>query len=168
MKKLYLVRHAKSSWKSANQPDIERPLNKRGFRDAPRMAKILLERGDIPQKIIASSAIRTQTTAQIFAAQFQYSLDAIEVVPSLYLANMDAILSEIYGLSDDIQSVMIVAHNPTLTYLAYYFHQAIDNLPTCGIVTIEVRADKWSEISDRNAQAVQFDYPKLYFNDADE
>jgi len=102
---LTLVRHAKSSWNTPGQQDHERPLNERGMRDAPIMAKRLLDKGCIPDLILCSSAVRTQQTAQYFLNAFEQSQDQLWVEPKLYLCSPETILNEL-ALSEECQQAM--------------------------------------------------------------
>ncbi len=161
MKKLYLVRHAKSSWADLSQKDIDRPLNKRGEKDAPYMGELLKKRGVQPDLIISSPALRANTTAKIFAEKLSYSKE-ISINPDIYEAYIDDVLSVIHQVSNNINTVMIFGHNPTFTNLANYFHdEYIPNVPTCGIICIEADVNNWANINRQTGNLTSFDYPKL-------
>jgi len=131
---LTLVRHAKSSWNVQGQQDHERPLNERGMRDAPIMAKRLLDKGCIPDLILCSSAVRTQQTAQYFLNAFEQSQDQLWVEPKLYLCSPETILNEVAVAEAGNTHVMIIAHNPGLEQLcALLSSECQQAMPTLGI-----------------------------------
>ncbi len=161
MKTLYLVRHAKSSWDNANLSDHDRPLNKRGERDAPRMGKRLKPRTPQPQLIISSSAVRAETTATILAETLGYPVNELRVDPRLYGAEPNDIVTIISELDDTIDCAMLVGHNPTFTAVLNALGRCdIDNVPTCGIGIVAFPMDAWSDIITAKGELVDFDYPK--------
>jgi phosphohistidine phosphatase len=161
MKNLTLIRHAKSSWKNAFLLDIDRPLNKRGQRDAPVMGKRLAERESIPDLIISSPAIRALTTAEVIAAEIEYPIEEIVIDERIYGAGVIEWLHIIQSLDDALDHIMCFGHNPGLTDLVnsistYY----IDNVPTCGVVELTFDTDTWADIGHIEPTQVHFDYPK--------
>jgi len=165
MKKLFLIRHAKSSWDYSNLTDFERPLNKRGKRDAPFMAKLLAKQGFNPDFIISSPANRAITTARYFSESLGYFFDKIFIEPKLYEASRDEILEVVMEIGKTYNNVMLFSHNPGLTDFANkLIGNTIDNIPTCGIVSINFKIESWSEINSKNSEMMFFEYPKKYFN----
>ncbi len=163
MKKIIFVRHAKSSWDNPELSDHDRPLNKRGLRDAPFMAKFLKEKEQKPDLIISSSAKRALTTANYFAAAFGIEPSAIEVKKELYLASESEVLEVLEKVDDQHKVVLIFGHNPTYTDLVNRFNEGfIDNVPTCGIGVVEANADHWKNLSYVKGQLVAFYYPKQF------
>jgi phosphohistidine phosphatase len=163
MKTLYLVRHAKSSWKDVSLDDADRPLNKRGKRDAPFMAKLLREMEIRPDKIISSPAVRTFDTARIFASELTPNLDVVKV-PELYLADSSTMIKIIKQTNNNLNSLMLFAHNPGLTVLSNALSDIeTDNIPTCGVVKLEFDSDKWSGLEKGSCKFVWFEFPKKYF-----
>ena len=163
MKKLLFIRHAKSSWKDFSLADIERPLNKRGLRDAPFMGRKLKEQGIQPDLLVSSPAVRAYTTAQIIAKALDYPLRKIEKNPKIYEAGTRTIFKIIQGLDDKFKEVLIFGHNPTFTYMANYFSPTlIDNVPTCGIVAVAADIEHWKDFNQDTATFLFFDYPKRY------
>jgi phosphohistidine phosphatase len=164
MKKLFLIRHAKSSWNYEKLTDFERPLNKRGRRDAQFMPKILTQKGINPDLVITSPANRAITTAKYFCNSLGYFFDNICVEPKLYGAGNDAILDVIQNIDNSFNNVMLFAHNPGLTDLTNSLvKKRIDNVPTCGIVCLNLRIDSWNELGKDNGELIFFEYPKKYF-----
>ncbi|HMQ48786.1 MAG TPA: histidine phosphatase family protein [Saprospiraceae bacterium] len=163
MKSLYFIRHAKSSWDTPQLRDHDRPLNKRGHNDALYMSKMLKEKGIKPDKFISSSAKRALSTAQYFASAFGVSHDAIDVEEDIYEAFPDDILDIIHNIPDQFQTVLVFGHNPTFTSMANFFSEDfIANVPTCGIVKVDVFTSKWRDVNESNAQLADFYYPKQF------
>lgn len=161
MKKLTLVRHAKSSWKDAGLADRDRPLNKRGRQDAPRMGKRLAQRAASPDQIISSPAVRALTTAKIMAEEIGYPPDEIIVDERLYGADIPEWLAVIRGLDDALEHVLLVGHNPGLTDLVNDLSpDGVDNVPTCGVVEMTFDVETWTRIGSVEPTAVDLDYPK--------
>lgn len=161
MRILFLVRHAKSSWDSPGLRDINRPLNDRGLRDAPRMGKLLREMGVQPDLLVSSPAKRALTTAEFFATAFGINEGAVVRNPDIYEAYPTEILRIIGNLPDSAQTVMLFGHNPTFTEVANRFSDDfIDNIPTCGVVCIESTASTWAELYEGNSRVKSCYFPK--------
>lgn len=160
-RQLTLLRHAKSSWDSAELADIERPLNDRGKRDAPTMGQRLRRRGARPSLIITSPAVRARRTAKIIAREIGYPVEFIQREDQLYLATPDQIL-EILGRQDNsFRDILLCGHNPGLTELANRLTGGnIDNVPTTGIVIIASDAPAWSDLAAAGGRLLLFDYPR--------
>src|SRR5262245_21843234 len=148
MKTLYLVRHAKSSWAMDSQPDIDRPLNERGYIDAHAMSKHLYKEKQSPELIIASPAIRTMSTALIFAGNLRYDKEAIVMRTQLYESTRQEYLDCIHALDNNVSVVMIVGHNPVTSELAEYFiPRRSEDMPTCAVTCIEFKNGSWKDLS---------------------
>lgn len=163
MKKLYLSRHAKSSWKDSGLNDFERPLNNRGRRDAPFMGRLLKEKGIKPELIVSSSALRAYSTAESFAWEINYPPDKIVKEDNLYAAGFSEIIKVIAGIRDSVKSLMIIAHNPGLTDLYNFLcNKRIDNIPTSGIVSLTLNVKHWNQVDENTCKLEFFEYPKKY------
>ncbi len=163
MKTVYFVRHAKSSWEEPGLSDRERPLNKRGKRDAPFMAKLLSGRGVQPDKLVSSAAKRAFTTALYFAEAFGFVESDVLVMNRIYEASPDDLLSVIREFSDEWDIILIFGHNPTLTEIANRFTgRFIANMPTCSIVRVDDPVERWSDFGSPKASVTEFHYPKQY------
>jgi phosphohistidine phosphatase len=161
LKILILVRHAKSSWKDASLADRDRPLNKRGKRDAPEMGRRLAARGAEPDLIVSSPAARALATARIIAEAVGYPVDAIREDERLYLASPAELLEAIRDLDDGYDRVFLFGHNPGLTELVNELSEpAVDNVPTCGLVELRLAAERWADVSPDTVRRVSFDTPK--------
>lgn len=164
MKSIFLIRHAKSSWANPNLRDVERPLNNRGLRDAPFMAKLLLAKASTIQKFISSPAKRALMTATYFAEAFNQSKADIVIEEKIYEAYVEDILELIQDLPEDWQEVALFGHNPTFTSLGNRFSKEyIPNVPTCGILKLQSSVESWKNFDVGNTHLAAFYYPKQYF-----
>jgi len=163
MKTLTLVRHAKSSWKNRGLSDRERPLNKRGEHDAPLMGQFVAEAGARPSQIISSPAIRAWTTARIFARELGYPVEFLQREDGLYLASLDSLLDVIATQDAGFNNLMLFAHNPGLTDFANYLVPGLtNNLPTSGVVSVDLDSDDWMLYDRPKTELVFYDYPKKH------
>ncbi|AKQ46677.1 phosphohistidine phosphatase [Rufibacter radiotolerans] len=164
MKTLYLLRHAKSSWKFEELSDHDRPLTKKGRNDAKLIGQELLERKTKLDLIISSSAVRAISTATLIAKELDYDPEKIAVQEELYQIPSDSLMDFIQVLPEEYDYVMLVGHNPVFTELANYLtpEKSIANLPTAGVVAISFDCNHWGEISKENAKLLFFDFPKNY------
>lgn len=160
-KTLIIVRHAKSSWKDSTLNDIQRPLNKRGNKDAPKMGKHLAKKKIIPQAIFSSSGLRALTTARLISVEIGMKPTEIMVEDNLYTFNSEQLLDEIKNISDDYEKIMVVGHNPAVTEITNILSGSdIDNIPTCGVAILELSVDSWKDLGKNTAKLSRFDYPK--------
>jgi len=161
MRTLYLCRHAKSSWADPGQSDHERPLNERGMRDAPAMARFFKERGEPVQFIVSSDANRAQTTARFFAQELGIAADGFKLEHSLYHAEPGTIAEVVSRLPDDAARVMLFGHNPGFSLAVEHFcDEHVGELPTCGLVRIDFVCDTWKATARGLGNLVWFEYPK--------
>lgn len=162
MKILTLVRHAKSSWNDAGLSDRERPLNDRGERDAPEMGRRIAKHGIRPSLIVTSPAVRARTTARMIAQEINYPIEFLQRENSLYLASLDDLLDVVMQQEDGFNNLMVVGHNPGLTEFANFLVPGItNNLPTAGVVTVQMDRDDWSLYEQPATELLVHDYPKL-------
>jgi len=161
MKTLYLVRHAKSSWKHPELDDFERPLNKRGKRDAPAMGQFLLQKGIKPDIIISSPAVRASVTTKIISDILSYPFNRVAYSDDIYEAGISSLFKILSKVENKYNSGMIVGHNPGMTYFANTLASTrIDNIPTCGIFCTDLDISSWQEISEDCGVMKFFKYPK--------
>ena len=161
MKTLILARHAKSSWKDAELADFDRPLNKRGRKNAPEMGRRLAERGDWPEQIVTSPARRAQDTAVALAAALHIEERNISFEPAVYEAAPAVLLQIIRSFDDVWQKILLVGHNPGLTELANLLAPCqIDNIVTCGLVGLEFDLNLWRDIGPGRGRMLFYDFPK--------
>ncbi len=164
MKTLYLLRHAKSSWENADLRDFERPLSERGVSDIPVMAARFTERGAQLDCIVSSPAVRAKTTARGMADKLNFPKDEIISNPELYFAGTGMFLKAAKLMDETANSAMLVGHNPAITEFANAMlgdgSEEIENIPTCGLVALELPIDQWGDASLGSATRVWFDFPK--------
>lgn len=161
MKKLFIIRHAKSSWDFPDLDDFDRPLNNRGKKNAPEMGKRLNKKGVKIDLIIASPAKRAFITAKKIAAEISFPIEKIVKEPLFYHGSLSNMLGVIQHVDNDSKSLMIFGHNPGLTELSNLLSNSdIYNIPTCGITEIDFDVSSWGEIEKYTGELVSFDYPK--------
>ncbi len=160
MKKIYLVRHAKSSWKDSSLSDLQRPLNKRGLKNAPEMGQRLSKTNSDIDLIISSPAVRAMTTATIIADAMDYDSRIITQDDRLYFEGLSSMMDIIKKTKAQYRSLMMVGHNPDMTSLLNKLcgYQTV-NMPTCSIACIQFD-DEWSGISDNSGVLQSYDFPK--------
>lgn len=162
MKTIYIVRHAKSSWDEPGLSDHDRPLIAAGIKKTNLVIDYLKAKKVMPGLIITSTARRAKDTALLVADGLGYPYSKIIFDEKIYHASPNSIMDELYALDDQINSVMIFGHNPTLTYFVNQFLEpTIANLPTSGVVAIEFDTDKWVEIAAAKYRNWFSVYPKM-------
>ncbi len=156
MKKLFLIRHAKSDWTNPELKDIERYLNERGYSNANMMAAKF---NYVPDLIISSPAIRAISTALIFARNLNYSTNTISIKQELYESSIEDYLSVINSIDNNFSTVLLFAHNPTISDVAQHLTQSLPmDMPTCAIAGISFDTDDWRKV--KMGELFLFDYPK--------
>lgn len=160
IKNLVLIRHAKSDWNNSSINDHERTLNIRGKRDIPIMASFLIRKYPQIEYAISSDSIRTIETINSLN-KYGYTLPEIHFTKNLYLAEIPQFEAELSGLSDEMNNVAICAHNPGIpNFVVKLCGPEINEIPSLGIVWIELDLDSWSEIFTAKGKIIRFDYPK--------
>lgn len=163
MKTLLLIRHAKSSWDSADISDIDRPLNDRGKRDAPDMARRLIKTGVGIDRFVSSPAKRARQTAELFAKAFGRHEKEILFVPALYHAELSVFKQVIGDLDEMADAVALFSHNPGITgFVNILTEVRLDNMPTCAVFAVRSPAEHWSEFLAVGSNFWFFDYPKRH------
>ena len=163
MKTLVIVRHEKSSWNDPGLSDHERPLNKRGLRDAPMMGARLAEWGPPVDRVISSSAVRALTTAELITQEMGLPWDEILVEETLYHASEEEMLDLIQDQEDYIDGLMLFGHNPGMTALVNDLSDlGLGNLPTCGVVVIQFDVESWSQVGEVEAVTEEMNFPKIH------
>jgi phosphohistidine phosphatase len=162
VKILTLVRHGKSSRDDADLPDFERPLNARGRKDCPLVARKLRRAGVRPDRLVSSPALRAITTAHAFAQVFGIPLADIELNPHIYEASALTLLHIVRSFQAEDEHVMLFGHNPGLSHLARQLATKLpfDELPTCGAVRLGFPAKAWIQLKPGTGKMLGFDAPK--------
>jgi len=161
-RRLTLVRHAKSDWSDASLTDFDRPLNARGERDAPEMARRLVEAGLRPTLMISSPAARALATARVFAEAFGYPGKRIRLAEAAYLATPGELLEVVRHSGGRATHVMLFGHNPGISGFGARLagDDALGEVPTCAVASLRVPARKWKELELGTAQRDFYDFPK--------
>lgn len=158
---LTLLRHAKSSWEDASLRDMERPLNRRGLRDAPLMGRLLSAVLSPPDRILTSPAQRTRETVAFLCGSWGIPSEVITEVERLYLAGVGdfyAVLEEHGARADHL---LVCGHNPGIADFAHRLCPDFSGaMPTAAAVSFRLPGDDWSEIGERTAEIVFQDIPK--------
>lgn len=161
MKKLFIIRHAKSSWDIGVLNDFDRTLNERGHQNAPEMANRLLAKNFAMDAFVSSTAVRAFTTATYFAKAYNKSESDIIQVPNLYHAGVTNFFETIETIDDSLNSVAIFSHNPGITeFVNTLTKTQIDDMPTCGIFAVEIDITSWKSFKKASKKFLFFDYPK--------
>jgi phosphohistidine phosphatase len=161
MKKLIILRHAKSSWDNPELRDINRPLTNKGKRRTQLIADYMIANKIIPEFIASSPAVRAFETAKIVAMGFDLKTDEIRIDPELYFVDVEKYFHAVFAAPDNCNSMLIVGHNPMITeFCNSFLKDRIDNLPTSGLCVISSKADKWNEISIEEYTVEHLVFPK--------
>lgn len=161
MKRLILVRHAKSDWDNVRQSDHDRTLNARGVKDATYVANWLVDKIDAPDTILVSTAVRATETAQHFIDAFSMEEENVTRLRDIYEAGLEDLVNVISWISpEDSYSVMVVGHNPTMTMaLSHFASNHVVDMPTCCIAVIDFpEATSWKGL--RAGELVYLETPK--------
>jgi phosphohistidine phosphatase len=160
VKCLTLLRHAKSSWDDPELSDSDRPLNKRGRRDAPLMGRRLAERSFQPDLLLVSPACRARLTAEAVAGQLAIDGDSLTFDERIYEATVDELVGLVRSIAEDRRNVLLVGHNPGITDMAnYLIGGRLENIPTCGVFSVELEIPSWRQLDRGCARLLFYDYP---------
>jgi phosphohistidine phosphatase len=162
VKRLYLLRHAKSSWSDPSLADEERPLAPRGRKAAKKMAKELRRREIRPGLVLCSSSRRTRETLALIGPSL--GDPTIEVEEALYEAGRDGLLTRVRRVSDSVHSVLVLGHNPAVHDLARRLAAGSGELfgkfPTGALAAFELDVPSWSELGQTEARLVAYIVPR--------
>jgi len=168
MKRLYLLRHAKSDWADLDRIDADRPLSPRGRRAAPTLGRYMRREGLIPALVLASTARRTEETWDLLSETLKSDVPA-ETSHKLYLASPARLLKAIRGVDDKIPSVLIVGHNPGIQALALELAGSGDEsgrariaekYPTGGLAVFDFAVDHWADVAAGGGELERFVVPR--------
>jgi phosphohistidine phosphatase len=161
-KTLYLVRHAKTEQGSYDQSDFSRELKSRGMRDATLVGNKLKEEGHDLDLIITSTASRARVTADIMASQMGFDVEKVHLNDELYMASVRTFLQAINSLKPEWDNVMMVGHNPIITYLGEYLtDEEVGAMPTGAVMVIQFDFDNWESVSQRTGILKYYLTPKM-------
>ena len=162
MKKIHLIRHAKSSWEDVALADIDRPLNERGIRTCSFMAQHIYNAGCRFNSIFCSPAVRAQSTIELLSGGISETAIQWEIVDELYTFDSGYLHEWCRSLDGSISEIVIVGHNPALTdFCNKLSNSNIRNIPTCGYVQLTTNEDYlWKELSQMPFKLTSFLRPK--------
>ena len=161
MRHLTVIRHAKSSWNDSSLPDMLRPLNGRGKRDAPMMGARLARGGFEADVLLSSPATRALATAEIIAQEISYPIKEILVEDRLYGAGLGELMEIVADLDDAHTSAILVGHNPGVSeFVDSISPHLAGSLPTCGIVRFRFNGSSWAHVLDTEPIEAEFDFPR--------
>ncbi|WOC39707.1 histidine phosphatase family protein [Polaribacter sp. HL-MS24] len=159
MKTLYIVRHAKSSWEYNGIEDIDRPLSKRGIKDAHLISKFLSEHIDKPDVFISSSANRALHTAVIFCDNLKYPLSNLYIRKQLYSFSDGYLVKTVHALDDNFDAAIIFSHDHGInTFVNKFGNKPIAHVPTCGVIGIQFEEKHWKNL--KKGKTFMAEFPK--------
>ena len=141
-RQLIVMRHAKSSWDSSAVTDHERPLNARGRRDTPRVAKRLVDLGWQPQHILSSDSQRTRDTCNLLLSSWEDGI-GVDYLASLYLAGPKAVADEFQQLSDEVTTLLVLGHNPGWEAIVHRLSDQSVTMKTASAAMLSMLSIKW-------------------------
>lgn len=159
MKTIYIVRHAKSSWKYESVKDHDRPLKERGINDAHLLSKKLVKKIERPSVFISSSANRALHTGIIFCDNFGFPLANLQISKQLYSFSDGYLVKTVMALDDSFNSAIVFSHDHGInTFVNKFGDKKIEHVPTCGIIGIQFKEKHWKNI--KKGKTILFDFPK--------
>lgn len=159
MKRLLLLRHAKSSWENAGIPDFERPLNARGLNTAPFMGELIARRAIAADAIVSSPAKRAMETALLVRESAGLNADVI-YDERIYEASPRSLRQVVAEFSDEMFAVMLVGHNPGLEGFIRFLTGKLEPMPTAALAVIDLDIESWSEVNGGKGRLVELFRPK--------
>ncbi len=154
MKTLLLMRHAKSSWKESRLPDHERPLNKRGKKEAPEVGKYLKENGLVPDLILSSTALRAHDTAKAVAETSGFD-GQVELYQDLYMSDTASYLDILRCMPNVANRVLVVGHNPDVEDLLAMLTDVKEHMATAALAVIDLPISTWEELNEATDARLQ-------------
>ena len=151
MKTLFILRHAKSSWKDESLPDFERPLNRRGKQASEKIARYLKHEQIVPDLILCSPAVRARETVERVSHAAKLDVE-IRFDQRIYEAGGLRLLEVVSQIENERKSVMLVGHNPGLEELLMLLTGSSERLPTAALARLEIKSSKWANAADRRAR----------------
>ncbi len=161
MKRLFLIRHAKSDWGDPSLEDIERPLNDRGKADVLLMGTIIKEKFALPDIMLSSPAKRARKTAKIIQEVIGFKGEII-LIDRLYEFDVSSYYRAIEQLPNKANSAFLFGHNPVISDFAEdLIGEFVGDIPTCGVFVMDLEIDSWIHITSGCAKKIDYFYPKM-------
>lgn len=168
MRRLLLLRHAKSCWDEPELADADRPLAARGRAAVPVVARYMDAKGWRPDLALCSPALRVRETWQLVAPELGAPIPA-KTLRSLYLASPSRLLAMLRRVAPEVRTLMMIGHNPGFARLAVDLcgagpGKALERMggkfPTAALAVIDFDVDRWSEVALAGGRLVAFVRPK--------
>jgi phosphohistidine phosphatase len=161
---VFLVRHAKSSWKDTSLDDKDRPLKKRGIKDLGLLKPVLIKQKHKPEGIYSSDAKRAAETAKILAGYYDLKKKHLTFCNELYASSAQEILDFIRNRDDELRSIMLVGHNPEMAQAASLLGSNSPEvvMPTSAVVCFRLDLDHWCRLQENSGRMEFYEYPKKY------
>ncbi len=169
MKRLYLLRHGKSGWENPDLNDFQRPLNERGRSDVPVIGRYMTEKGYNPDRVLCSTAVRTQETWELVERELPQTDRDIRFSNRLYLAIPEQVMSQAQNMSDECKSLLMIGHNPGMQESAMsfsnsrgsdHYRKIEDVFPSSGLAVLQFAADNWEDVFAGSGELIDFYSPK--------
>lgn len=166
MKRITFIRHAKSDWGSEFLRDIDRPLNERGYADAYLQAKWLAAKSEAPDLVLSSPATRALSTALIFVRALELPMNRFRIDTSIFEATPERLLDLLHEQETSCSHLLLFGHNPGFTAICNLLLDGMyfDNIPTCGIVSLQYDVKRWDEIQKQRGVLQYYQFPKDFKN----
>lgn len=165
MKKLVLVRHAKSDWGNESLKDIDRHLSDKGYSDAYAMSEWFMQHNPMPELLVSSPATRAVSTAFIFARAFGIREGQVKLADGIYESSANRLMETVSEFNNSANTVMMFGHNPGFTNFVNEVNKDLlfENVPTCGVVMLEFDIDNWKDIlTKKEAKLAGYKFPKSF------
>lgn len=159
MKTLFLLRHAKSSWQDASQPDFERPLNERGKQAAPLIGKFMREHKLRPALILCSPAERARQTIALVREAAALNVE-LRYDERIYAASLARLLEVVSQVDESAESVLLVGHNPGMEELLASLTGEVRQMPTATLAHINLNVERWADAERQSGELVRLTKPK--------
>ena len=161
MKTILLFRHGKSNWDADCDADHERPLAERGVKAARRMGRFLTHLGQVPARVLCSSAVRAQETVRLAAEAGGWSCP-VGIAPELYAASATDVLDRVRREPDDAETLLLAGHEPAWSEVASELIGGGElRFPTAAMARIDLYVDSWSEIGRGRGELIWFVVPRM-------
>jgi phosphohistidine phosphatase len=144
---LFILRHAKSSWDDASLADIDRPLNGRGLRDAPKMGELMRNRGFVPDMILSSPAKRAAETVKLVKDAGGFDAE-ITLDERIYEASPNTLRRVAADINEACSSALLVGHNPGIEGFIRYLTGRAESMPTAALAVIDLDISEWRAVSE--------------------
>ena len=159
---MYLIRHAKSSWKDIDASDFERGLTKKGIKSITTMGAYLRLRGILPDLILSSCAERAQETSDLLAEKLAYK-GPVNYMKELYYTDTETLRQIITMQGSELETIFVIGHNPQITDMANsLIDEHISKIPAMGIAAVNFDIENWSEIESKKGKLDFFIYPNQF------